>query len=142
MLIDARMLTTVFDEESFDRVLVDAPCSGFGVIRRKPEIKYHKEPSDLDEIIILQKEIIDEAIKLVKKGGTFVYSTCTINKKENEKMVEYVLSKYPSFVLNSRPFEKLKLGDKGYIQLIDQGADIFFIACFKNLKMVSYFPNK
>jgi|SRR5690554_3310365 len=133
MLVDARKLTKEFKKSSFDRVLVDAPCSDFGVIRRKPEIKHNKKPSDIDEIIILQKEIIDEAVKLVKSGGTLVYSTCTINKKENEKMVDYILNNYPEFVLNSEPFEKLKLGDKGYLQLIDQvkGADIFFIACFK-----------
>ncbi|QVK18836.1 16S rRNA (cytosine(967)-C(5))-methyltransferase RsmB [Mycoplasmatota bacterium] len=131
-LIDATQLTKVFDEGSFDRVLVDVPCSGLGVIRRKPEIKYNKKPTDLDEIIKLQKEIVDESIKLVKKDGTLVYSTCTINKKENEKMVEYILENYPEFELNSAPFEKLNLGNKGYVQLINQikGADIFFIACF------------
>ncbi len=131
MLIDARKLTTKFLEESFDRVLVDAPCSGLGVIRRKPEIKYNKKPSDLDEIIKMQKEIIDEAIKLVKKGGVLVYSTCTINKKENEKMIDYILDKNQRFELNPLPFQKLNLGNEGYCQIIDQimGADIFFIAC-------------
>ncbi len=131
-LIDARKLTMVFHEHSFDKVLVDAPCSGFGVIRRKPEIKYNKKPTDLDEIVVLQKEIIDEAVKLVKPGGSLVYSTCTINKKENEKMVEYILKQYPEFVLNPEPFVKLNLGNKGYVQLIDQvkGADIFFISAF------------
>jgi len=131
-LIDATQLTTQFAENSFDRVLVDAPCSGLGVIRRKPEIKYNKKPSNLDEIIKIQKEIVDESVKLVKKGGTLVYSTCTINKKENEKMVEYILENYPEFELNSDPFVKLNLGKVGYIQLIDQvkGADIFFISCF------------
>ena len=133
MLIDARKLTTVYGKESFDRVLVDAPCSGFGVIRRKPEIKYNKKPTDIDEIILLQKEIIDEAVKLVKKAGTLVYSTCTINKKENEKMVTYILDTYPEFTLNSAPFENLNLGNQGYVQIIDQvkGGDIFFIACFR-----------
>lgn len=131
-LIDATKLCTNFQAESFDRVLVDAPCSGLGVIRRKPEIKYNKQPTDLDEIIRIQKEIVDEAIKLVKPNGTLVYSTCTINKKENEKMVEYVLKTYPEFSLNKEPFKKLGLGEEGMIQIIDQvkDADIFFIACF------------
>lgn len=133
VLCDARKLTDIFPPQSFNRVLVDAPCSGFGVIRRKPEIKYNKKPTDLDEIIVLQKEIIDEAVKLVKPNGTLVYSTCTLNKKENEKMVEYILSKYPTFKLDKEPFEKLSLNSEGFIQLIDQidDADIFFIACFK-----------
>ncbi len=132
ILIDATKLTTRFEENSFHRVLVDAPCSGLGVIRRKPEIKYNKKPSNLDEIIGIQKDIIDEAVKLVKIDGTLVYSTCTINKKENEKMVTYILEKYPEFGLNPEPFHKLGLGGPGYLQLIDQikGADIFFIACF------------
>ncbi len=131
-LLDATKLSTKFKCESFDRVLVDAPCSGLGVIRRKPEIKYNKKPTDLDEIIKIQKEIIDSAIKLVKHNGTLVYSTCTINKKENEKMVEYILNTYPDFSLSIAPFIKLGLGEAGMVQIIDQvkDADIFFIACF------------
>ncbi|MDF2699724.1 MAG: rsmB [Haloplasmataceae bacterium] len=133
MLIDATKLSSKFSEASFDRVLVDAPCSGFGVIKRKPEIKYNKKPQDIDEITGVQKAIVDEAVKLVKLGGTLVYSTCTINKKENEKMVEYILKTYPEYKLNPEPFKRLNLGNEGYIQIINQvkDADLFFIASFK-----------
>lgn len=82
---DATALATVFAPESFDRILVDAPCSGLGVIRRKPEIRYNIQPQDLDALITIQQTILQTAIKLVKPGGTIVYSTCTTNKKENEK---------------------------------------------------------
>lgn len=130
-LCDATKLTETFKPQSFDRVLVDAPCSGFGVIRRKPEIKYNKTPEDLDQILTLQKAIIKEAMTMVKPGGRLVYSTCTINKKENEKMVEYILQS-DHFELEPKPFMALGLGEQGYCQIIDQfpGADVFFIACF------------
>lgn len=137
VLCDATQLTRLFERSSFDKVLVDAPCSGFGVIRRKPEIKYNKQPSDLDVIIPLQQAIIDEAVQMVKPGGRLVYSTCTINKKENEKMVEYILKNYPDYTLDKSPFDALGLETNGMIQLIDQymGSDVFFISCFKRKVM-------
>lgn len=72
--------------EKADRVLADVPCSGFGVIRRKPEIKY-KEITDFSELVKIQKKILNNAARYVKKGGTLVYSTCTINSDENEKQI-------------------------------------------------------
>lgn len=131
--LDATKLTDTFEPESFDRVLLDAPCSGFGVIHRKPEIKYNRKPEDLDALVTLQKAIIDEAVKLVKPNGRLVYSTCTINKKENEKMVEYLLNTYPEFTLDASPFERYGLGNDGFVRLVDHhpGADAFFISCFK-----------
>lgn len=84
---DATQLATIFAPESFDRILVDAPCSGLGVIRRKPEIRYNIQPQDLDALISIQQEILQTALRLVKPDGVIVYSTCTINKKENEKQL-------------------------------------------------------
>lgn len=133
--LDATEITNHFPKESFDRVLLDAPCSGFGVIHRKPEIKYNRKPEDLDALIQLQQQMIDEVVQLVKPNGRLVYSTCTINKKENEKMVEYILQTYPEFELDSAPFKALGLSDEdlGYVRLINHhpGADAFFISCFK-----------
>lgn len=83
---------------SFDRILVDAPCSGYGVLKRKNDIKVHANPTDMDRIIPLQKEILEKASHLLKEKGILVYSTCTLNKKENEKQVESFLSKHPEFV--------------------------------------------
>lgn len=94
---DSTKLLDKYQEESFDMVVLDAPCSGFGVIRRKPDMFFNLVPDSLDEIIKLQQDLIDVAVKLVKKGGTLVYSTCTINKKENEKQIEYLNAKYPGF---------------------------------------------
>ena len=96
---DSTKLLDIFDENTFDKILLDAPCSGLGVVRRKPDILINLEQNKLDEIISIQQQLIDQAVKLLKVGGTLVYSTCTLNKKENEKQVEYLLNKYPNFKL-------------------------------------------
>ena len=80
-------------EENFDYVLADVPCSGLGVIASKPEIKLTTDPSRYDELISIQKEILTNAIRYVKPGGRVEYSTCTLNKNENEAVVKDVLSK-------------------------------------------------
>lgn len=87
---DAITLGNTYAQGSFDRILVDAPCSGLGVIRRKPEIRYNIQPSDLDALIQIQQTILQVALQLVKPDGIVVYSTCTINKKENEKQIAHL----------------------------------------------------
>lgn len=82
---DATDLTT-FEKKCYDKILLDGPCTGLGVLSRKPEIRYH-EASIMDEIIPIQKKLLENAYKLCKMGGDIVYSTCTINKKENEKQI-------------------------------------------------------
>ena len=83
-------------EENFDYVLADVPCSGLGVIASKPEIKLTADPAEYDELISLQKKILANAIHYLKPGGRLEYSTCTLNKNENEAVVKDVLSKYCS----------------------------------------------
>ncbi|MDD7793742.1 16S rRNA (cytosine(967)-C(5))-methyltransferase RsmB [Clostridium sp. 'White wine YQ'] len=79
-------------ENTFDRVLLDVPCSGLGIIRKKPEIKWQKDLKSLKEIQSIQKKILDNAWKYLKPGGIMVYSTCTLNKAENEENVRYLLN--------------------------------------------------
>ena len=79
-----------------DRVLCDVPCSGLGVLGRKPEIKYRKE-YDISELTGIQKQIIDNVSKYVKAGGVLVYSTCTVDPAENTEVVEYFLKNHPGF---------------------------------------------
>lgn len=98
MIADATDLSAYFSEGSFDGVLVDAPCSGLGVLRRKPDIKLFITPEDLDQIIQLQQDILLSVASLVKVGGWLVYATCTINKKENEKQAMWFLRKHENFV--------------------------------------------
>lgn len=91
---DSTKLKEVYSEKTFDRILLDAPCSGFGVLKRKPEIKYH-DSSIMDGLVSLQALLLENAYYLLKNGGTMVYSTCTINKKENELMIQKFIEKHP-----------------------------------------------
>lgn len=110
-----------------DRVLVDAPCSGLGVIRRKPEIKY-KDPAEFERLPIIQGEILDTASRYVKPNGLIVYSTCTVSKAENDEVVKKFLASHKDFV----PAVE---GDS-FMQTITPdmyGSDGFFIAKLKRL---------
>lgn len=91
---DARDLSSFLE---YDRVLCDVPCSGYGVLSRKPDIKLKMKPEDMDTLIPLQYEILESASKHVKKGGILVYSTCTINKKENEKQIEKFIENHSNY---------------------------------------------
>jgi len=82
----------------FDAVLCDVPCSGLGVLRRKPEIKY-KEIENFNEIEVIQKEILSNAAKYLKSGGRLVYSTCTLRKAENENQIAWFLKENSDFSL-------------------------------------------
>ena len=80
----------------FDVVLVDAPCSGFGIIRKKPDVRY-KKPDDLFALPVIQRAILDNAARYVRPGGTLVYSTCTILPEENEGVSDSFLAEHPDF---------------------------------------------
>lgn len=112
-----------------DVVIVDAPCSGIGVMGHKNDIKYRLKPEDIGALADIQKKIIDTAISYVKIGGKLVFSTCTISKAENEDNRQYILDKYP--------FSQVKIdGDKDYLKLIPgkDKSDGFFVAVFKRDK--------
>lgn len=89
-------------EASFDTVLVDAPCSGLGIIRKKPDTRY-KKADDLFTLPVVQAAILDNAARYVRPGGTLVYSTCTILPEENEQVTEAFLAEHADFGLE--PFE-------------------------------------
>ncbi len=91
---DATRLDEIEALESFDAILLDGPCSGLGVLGRKPEIRYH-DSSMMDELIKTQSKLLKTAEKLLKNGGILVYSTCTLNKKENEKNIERFMEDCP-----------------------------------------------
>ncbi|MDK2799883.1 MAG: rRNA (cytosine967-C5)-methyltransferase [Clostridiales bacterium] len=117
-----------------DRVLVDAPCSGLGIIRRKPDIKWNKAYESLENIVHLQKEILQVSSKYVKPGGYLVYSTCTIQDEENIHIIENFLEKNTHFILENiekylPDTLKKESAKQGYIQLFPHIDDIdgFFI---------------
>ncbi len=122
------------DRESiakFDYVLADVPCSGLGIIRRKPEIKY-KEKEDFRELPPIQKKILENAAKYVKVGGTLIYSTCTIQDSENIDVVNEFLQKHKNFELV--PIKEVNVDldnqEKGYMKIYPNVHDMdgFFIS--------------
>lgn len=80
-----------------DRILIDAPCTGTGVLSRKPDIRWHRTPENLDELVALQEHLLEAAASRVKDGGTLVYSTCSIEREENENQVSRFLERHPEF---------------------------------------------
>jgi 16S rRNA (cytosine967-C5)-methyltransferase len=85
----------------FDRVLVDAPCSGLGVIRRNPEGKWRKGPDDIERLAETQKKILAAAAGCIAPGGVLLYATCSTSATENEAVVNDFLSRRPDFVLEN-----------------------------------------
>ena len=139
---NARVLVadaTTFNEEfneSFDIVIADVPCSGLGVIGSKPDIKYRLTKESLDELIQLQRGIICQAVNYVKTGGRLIYSTCTLNKGENESERAYILENfnYKPFDISSFIPDIYKTGTEadGYTTLLPQKAngDGFFVSAY------------
>ena len=122
------------DRESiakFDYVLADVPCSGLGIIRRKPEIKY-KEKEEFRELPPIQKKILENAAKYVKVGGTLIYSTCTIQDNENIDIINEFLQKHKNFEL--APIKEVNVDldnqEKGYMKIYPNVHDMdgFFIS--------------
>lgn len=122
-----------------DKVLVDAPCSGLGVIRRKPEIKWTRNRDDIKELVKLQKRILSSSAGYVKPGGRLVYSTCTLNNEENEKVIEDFLKNSSNFDIDFQYMEKYCIINKDNglynIKLYPNinNTDGFFICAFKRL---------
>ena len=119
---DATRVDSAYVEKA-DRVLVDAPCSGLGVIRRKPEIKYKENTAEIELLPKKQLAILSASSEYVKPNGTLVYSTCTINPEENEKVVNEFLKKYPWFRKEERTLLLPNVN----------GTDGFFICVMKRL---------
>jgi 16S rRNA (cytosine967-C5)-methyltransferase len=111
-------------KESADRVLIDAPCSGLGVLKRNPDAKWKLQPEFIDNIKKTQAEILDSYSKLVKKGGKLVYATCSILPSENEEQVAAFLENNPNFSLvNENKVSPSKSGYDGfYMALLERNS--------------------
>jgi 16S rRNA (cytosine967-C5)-methyltransferase len=121
-------------ETSLDAVLLDAPCSGTGVMAEKPDIKHRLKAEDIPAIVETQKKLLDTVCRYVKPGGTLVYSTCSILPEENHQQVEDFLARHPEYQLvalpSAMPAEiREKQGENG-LQLLPHRDQVegFFIA--------------
>ncbi|GAA2952772.1 16S rRNA (cytosine(967)-C(5))-methyltransferase RsmB [Lactobacillus kefiranofaciens subsp. kefirgranum] len=129
---DARKAPEIFKPGEFSKILVDAPCSGLGLLRRKPEIRYTKSLQDLQNLQKIQLAILNSVSSLLKEQGELVYSTCSISIEENEQVVKQFLRQHPSYKLE--PFKLSKLeSETGMLKVMPDldGNDGFFIAKFK-----------
>jgi 16S rRNA (cytosine967-C5)-methyltransferase len=119
----------------FDRVLVDAPCSGLGTLRRNPEIRWHLTAQKLGVFPPLQKRILGNAAVCVKRGGYLLYSTCSVMPEENDAVVEFFLEGHPDFAPARPPadFPAEVLDPKGFLRTFPHrhGTDGFFGALLR-----------
>ena len=121
----------------FDRVLVDAPCSGFGTLRRNPDLKWRFEEQDIAELNVKQTNILARAAKLTKAGGRLIYATCSLLKDENENIAEAFLAANSDFVLvpanEVLAQQQIKMDTGKYLNLFPHlhGTDGFFAAVFE-----------
>ena len=122
-------------ERVFDRVLVDAPCSGLGTIRRDPDIRWRRQERDLAALAADQAALLDRAASVVRTGGRLVYATCSSEPEENEAVVDAFLSRQPDFALidlreDAAPLLQLVLDDRGMLRTLPfaHGLEAFYAA--------------
>lgn len=130
-LFDATLTDDRYVDKA-DRVLVDAPCTGLGIIRRKPDIKWTRNVEDKKEIVRLQLKILSAASKYVKSGGVLVYSTCTIEPEENDELVK-------SFLKDNKGFEPVDISPVLPVGLVKPTAADGYIQLFPNIDKVDGF---
>ena len=124
-----------FENESFDTVLVDAPCSGTGTIRHNPEIRYFLAEKDFAELSAKQLEILKNASKIVKSGGRLIYSTCSLERLENEAVCELFLDQHSDFKKILPEISERFLTDEGFARTFPDrdNMDGFFIAVLEKM---------
>ena len=124
----------------FDKILLDVPCLGIGVLKRKPDIKWQRKKEDIDEITQIQNKILENCSKYLKKNGELVYSTCSIFKKENEGIISKFLEKNKNFEIEkieknlSNYFDKFIEKNKFFEIYQNEKTDGFFICKLRKIK--------
>ena len=134
-MCDARAIGAAYAGQA-DRVLVDAPCSGLGVLRRKPDARWKKSPEDVKTLPPLQRAILASAAEAVKKGGILVYSTCTMEECENTAIIADFLRTHTDFMLEETGgFLPVQKTTEHMVQIMPEtdGPDGFFIARMRRL---------
>ena len=121
--------------ESFDRVLVDAPCTGLGALRRRPEARWRRTPADVPVLAKLQRELLAAAIRLTRPGGVVLYATCSPHLAETVGVVSDALRRHPVTALDTRALFSPadNLGDGPHVQLWPHrhGTDAMFAAALR-----------
>lgn len=143
--LNAQLITSEADPKlkrlngKFDRVLVDAPCSGLGTLRRNPDLKWRQMPEDVAELTIKQTAILNRAARLTKAGGRLIYATCSLLRDENEAIAEAFLASHPEFkLMNASEIlkqQQIHLDTGDYLKLLPHlhQTDGFFAAVFENV---------
>lgn len=133
---DATQLDQRFSGKQFDKILLDAPCSGLGLIRRKPDIRYTKQPLDFKALADVQKALLKQAVAHLKVGGRLTYSTCTIAPEENEQVIQWFLKHYPNMRYIPWQADHIPTTPVTYgMQLLPSDADTdgFYICCLEKI---------
>ncbi|MGE5629356.1 MAG: 16S rRNA (cytosine(967)-C(5))-methyltransferase RsmB [Solirubrobacterales bacterium] len=121
--------------QSGDRVLIDVPCSGIGIIRKKPEIKWTKDLIGTRNLVNIQRSIMENASRYTKNGGKLIYSTCTLNKEENEDNIKWFIEKHNQFTIEPiylGKFSNVIYHKEGYVTILpNENMDGFFICKMK-----------
>jgi 16S rRNA (cytosine967-C5)-methyltransferase len=139
-LLTADLTAAPFVQGTFDRILVDAPCSGTGVLRRHPEGKWTKSKDFIDELSKLQLDMLVELSSKVRKDGRILYSTCSVLSKENEEVVESFLETAPFRLIDIRNenshLPESAITDPGHLRLWPHihGCDGFFAALLERVR--------
>lgn len=123
------------DEETADKLILDVPCSGFGIVRKKPDIKYTKTEDDIKQLVNIQREILKNSYKYVKKGGILLYSTCTLFEEENIQNVKWFCENFGFELCKINLSKHIDGAEKGYITILPNmfNTDGFFIAKLKRI---------
>lgn len=118
---------------TFDRILCDVPCSGLGIIAKKPDIRY-KSLDQLETLVTVQQKILENAAEALAENGRLVYSTCTVNEQENQKQIERFLQNHPDFAVAAPSLNWPGVRDTGFGSLFlphETGTDGFFVCILK-----------
>ncbi len=130
---------TIYNEENcnkFDKILLDVPCLGIGVVKRKPDIKWQRKKEDIEEISKIQMQILEVCSKYLKPKGELVYSTCSILKEENENIIRKFLEKNSNFNIKEIELPKASKNEKNYFEnFLENG----FLQVYQNEKTDGFF---
>lgn len=124
----------------YDMIYLDAPCSGLGLMRRKPEIKYQKSPKDVSQLVSIQLKLLNHLDTLLKKDGTLIYSTCTTTTQENEDVITHFLREHPNYqivpISSADQIPSDVITSEGYVRIWQHQfhTDGFFICRLKKIE--------